>query len=372
MKALGADIYRTPTEVPSSDPRSNLGVAERICKELGKKAFEPDQYSNENNWKAHYENTAMEIWQSCEGRVDAVVMGVGTGGTISGVGRRLKELNPNIKIVGVDPEGSLLAGGGPDVGKPYQVEGIGYDFIPDVMDTHVVDLWIKVNDRESFQMARRLIKEEGLLCGGSGGSALCGTLSAVKKLGLDSTKRVVVILPDSVRNYMTKFISDDWMLVHGFMDPQETEYYKKEGKNETIKLNEMTRSTPVVDMTATGRDLLRFSGESVVAVSSKDSITGVVQMAKFAIKMLHSDRDVLEANVLRLMAKEFFVLPTNTTMDIAKAYLSTGFPIFVADEPLDKNSTSSSVVNESSKTKSASSSSFKTIPMLDLQKFISQ
>jgi len=170
---------------------------------------------------AHYAGTAEEILEQTDGKVDMVIVTAGTGGTLTGIARKIKEKLPNCKVIGVDPDGSILA-------KPdslngaihsYKVEGIGYDFIPTVCDRDVslVDKWYKTFDQESFVMARRLIKEEGLLCGGSSGSAMVGALKAAKEFGLQPGQRVVVILPDSVRNYMSKFLSDDWMVENGFM-----------------------------------------------------------------------------------------------------------------------------------------------------------
>ena len=153
------------------------------------------------------EGTGEEIWKQCEGRIDAVVLTAGTGGTLSGVARALKRHNSDIQVIGVDPAGSLLAG--PEEIRPYKVEGIGYDFIPDVLDRGLVDEWIKTEDQHSFQMARRLIRQEGLLVGGSSGSAVWAAVEIAKKYG--PNKRVVTLLPDSVRNYMTKFLDDQWM-----------------------------------------------------------------------------------------------------------------------------------------------------------------
>ena len=215
MEALGAKIYRTPTELAHDHPDSLLGVAKRLHEEIEDSVI-PDQYNNPDNPEAHYNGTAPEIWDDFGDSLDMVVISSGTGGTITGIARYLKEKNPDILIVGVDPEGSIL--GGREPGPPYQVEGIGYDFIPEVLDLSIVDDWIYSNDKDSFLMARRLIREEGLLVGGSSGAAVWGTLEAIKKH--PDVKKVLVILPDSIRNYLTKFVSDDWMREHGFLDEE--------------------------------------------------------------------------------------------------------------------------------------------------------
>ncbi len=213
MEALGAVIYRTPTEAAHDDPESLLGVAKRLNEEIEDSVI-PDQYNNPDNPDAHYATTGPEIWDDFGDSLDMVVISSGTGGTITGVARYLKEKNPDILIVGVDPEGSIL--GGREIVGTYQVEGIGYDFVPEVLDQSLVDDWIYSNDKVSFQMARRLIREEGLLIGGSSGAAVWGTLEAIKKY--PQVEKVLVILPDSIRNYLTKFVSDDWMREYGFLD----------------------------------------------------------------------------------------------------------------------------------------------------------
>ena len=212
LEALGAEIIRTPTEAAWDSPDSHIGVARRL-KDVIPKAHILDQYSNPSNPSAHEEGTAAEILAQCEGRLDAVVMTAGTGGTITGVARALKRALPHVQIIGVDPEGSILAG--PGEIKSYKVEGIGYDFIPDVLDTKLVDRWVKSNDRDSFRVARRLIRQEGLLCGGSSGAAVCAALQVGKTM--QAGQRLVVVLPDSIRNYMSKFVNDAWLRQHGFL-----------------------------------------------------------------------------------------------------------------------------------------------------------
>jgi len=212
LEALGAEIIRTPTEAAWDSPESHIGVARRL-KEVIPNAHILDQYSNPSNPLAHEEGTGREIIDQCEGKLDAVVMTAGTGGTISGVARVIKREVPGCKIIGVDPEGSILAG--PGEIKSYKVEGIGYDFIPDVLDRRLVDRWVKSNDRDSFLVARQLIRQEGLLVGGSSGSAVWAALQICREL--PAGKRVVVILPDSIRNYLSKFVDDRWMRQQGFV-----------------------------------------------------------------------------------------------------------------------------------------------------------
>jgi cystathionine beta-synthase/cysteine synthase A len=212
LERLGAKIYRTPTEVASNDPDSHISLARKLQKQLPNSHI-LNQYGNENNPGAHYQYTAQEIIDDFGNTLDMVVAGAGTGGTISGIAKRLKEFKPSIKIIGVDPIGSILGGG--DKVTPYEIEGIGYDFIPDVLNNRLIDSYIKTNDQNSFDMARRMIREEGLLVGGSSGSAMWAALQAVKSL--QAGEKCLVILPDSIRNYMSKFANDNWMNEHGFL-----------------------------------------------------------------------------------------------------------------------------------------------------------
>lgn len=211
LESLGAVIYRTPTEAAWDAPDSHISLAKRLQQEIPRSHI-LDQYANPNNPLAHYEGTAQEIIDDIGPDLAMVVMGPGTGGTISGVGKRLKEYNPDIQIIGADPYGSIL-GGGTEVSS-YQVEGIGYDFFPKVLDNSLVDHYVKVNDQDSFTIARRLIREEGLLVGGSSGTATWAALQAAKTL--KPHQKCLVILPDSIRNYLSKFPDDNWMKANGF------------------------------------------------------------------------------------------------------------------------------------------------------------
>ena len=213
LEALGAKIYRTPTEAAWDAPDSHISLANKLQKEIPNSHI-LDQYANPDNPNVHYHFTAQEILDDMDNELDMVVMGAGTGGTITGVARRLKEAKPNIQIIGVDPFGSIL-GGGTDI-HPYLVEGIGYDFIPKVLDNSLIDKYIKVNDKDSFLTARRLIREEGLLVGGSSGTAVWAALQAAKSL--HAKQKCLVILPDSIRNYLTKFADDKWMKDHDFIN----------------------------------------------------------------------------------------------------------------------------------------------------------
>lgn len=220
LRALGATIIRTPTQAAWDAPESHIGVARRLLKEIPNSHI-LDQYTNENNPLAHEFGTAEEIWAQTGGKVTAVVAGAGTGGTISGLAKGLKKHDKNVKIIAADPHGSILAVpealNEEQANIPYKVEGIGYDFIPDVLDRELVDKWYKTDDRESFQLARRLIAEEGLLVGGSSGSALAAVLKAVKDFNLGKGDVVVVILPDSIRSYLSKFADDDWLAANGLL-----------------------------------------------------------------------------------------------------------------------------------------------------------
>lgn len=212
LQAYGAEIILAPTNVPTASPDSYLSVARRIASEMPG-AFMPDQFSNAANPITHYAATGPEIWEQTEGKVGVLVSGLGSGGAISGTGKYLKEKNPKIIIVGADPQGSILSGG---PSHSYQVEGVGQNFIPDVMTLSLIDFWVRVGDREAFLMARRIAREEGLLVGGSSGLALCAALDVCATL--DPSTVVVVLFMDTGRNYLSKIYCDAWMKKQGFLD----------------------------------------------------------------------------------------------------------------------------------------------------------
>jgi len=220
LRALGARVVIAPTNVPPDSPENYYHVARRIAQETSN-TYMPDQYSNPNNPLVHYNTTGPEIWKQTDGKVDVVVIGMGTGGTITGVGKYLKERKPAVKVVGVDPEGSIFYNHFNKIEGatyPYKVEGIGEDFLPKTLVFDYVDEIIPVSDKDSFLMARRLAREEGLLVGGSAGAAMHATLQVASNLPED--KVVVVLFPDTGRNYLSKMYSDEWMLELGYIESE--------------------------------------------------------------------------------------------------------------------------------------------------------
>ncbi|TPX33421.1 cystathionine beta-synthase [Synchytrium endobioticum] len=327
LKGLGAEIIRTPTEAAWDSPDSHIGVAKRLNHEILNSLI-PDQYSNIHNPLAHYEDTAEEILVQCSGHLDMFVAGAGTGGTIAGVGKKLKEKLPNVRVVGADPNGSILAVPESLNGEgihSYKVEGIGYDFIPKVLDRQWVDEWVKTDDKESFLMARRLIREEGLLCGGSSGTALVAAIKAAK--GLKKGQRVVVLLPDSVRNYMTKFLNDDWMKQSGFTD----EASKKVEEQEKLQWGGATirdLSLPqavTVPQTMSTRDaigIMQSKGFDQVPVTSSVSSSKLVGLATLG-------------NILAKVASKRITLDDPVSVSMFTWNANRKFMEITQDTPLD-------------------------------------
>ncbi|KAG6450000.1 hypothetical protein O3G_MSEX006343 [Manduca sexta] len=239
ISLLGAQVVQTPAMAPWDSPESFVSVTKKMLAE-DPNAISLDQYKNDVNPWTHYEYTAEEIL-SLVPDLDMIVIGAGTGGTVSGVAKKVKERRPDCVVVVVDPKGSIIF----DEGRPnlYFVEGIGGDFVPDVLDKSLIDIIEKPNDYDAFNMSREIIKKEGLLCGGSSGAAMISTIRAVKKLKLGAGKRVVVILPDGIRNYMTKFVTDQWMEAHLFKEPPEREFMWWDRCISNLTIN---RSVPLV------------------------------------------------------------------------------------------------------------------------------
>jgi len=339
LKALGAEIIRTPTEAAWDAPDSHIGVAKRLNSELPNSHI-LDQYANPSNPNAHYEGTAEEILYQCDGKVDMVVIGAGTGGTISGIAKKLKEKLPNIKVVGVDPHGSILAQ--PETLNEkgihsYHVEGIGYDFIPDVLDRSLVDIWVKTEDKEAFTMARRLIKEEGLLCGGSSGTAMAAAVKAAQELG--EGQRCVVILPDSVRNYMTKFLSDGWMLENNFVEEEvvgnqwwTSHVVENLGLSEPVTLSIKSTVAEAIDtMKARGFD-------QVPVTTDEGTVKGTVTIGNIT-SLLVSGRIKLDDTVDKALYKQFKKVTPSTKLSLLSQLFDnnqTAFVVVVDPNNLEK------------------------------------
>ncbi|MDQ3620657.1 MAG: cystathionine beta-synthase [Actinomycetota bacterium] len=334
LRAYGAEVVIAPTAVPPDSPESYYRVADRLTAQIPG-AFQPNQYFNDDNPRTHYETTGPEIWKQTEGKITHFVTGVGTGGTISGTGRYLKEQNPDVVVVGGDPEGSIYTGSEP---RPYLVEGIGEDFWPDTFDRTIVDRWVTVSDRDSFVMARRVTRREGLLVGGSGGTAMCAALEVARDLGPDDV--MVVIIPDSGRGYLSKVFNDAWMLQNGFIDRPGTQARIGE------ILSAKRRIEPdIPDLVAVGShesvgraiDILQSYGISQIPIAKTESPDDIAEIVgsiheRTLLDRVFRDRDAIDREVVEVMDPPLPVIQATSGVEEMVVDLSKGAEAIVVAE----------------------------------------
>ena len=327
LRAYGAEVIITPTAVPPESPESYYRVADRLTEEIPG-AFQPNQYFNQENPAAHEATTGPEIWRQTDGTIDVFVCSVGTGGTITGTARYLKGMKPDIQVVGADPEGSLLSGG--DV-HPYLTEGIGEDFWPETFDPSIVDRWVRVSDRDAFRTARMITRQEGILAGGSCGTAVFAALEVARDL--DETKTVVVILPDTGRNYLTKLYSDPWLLQYGLLD-----------RPEVVRVEEVLSAKhgdtpPLVTVNAHDKarqavDILQrysISQAPVVREPSMDVSQFVGAIAERALlDRIFRDPDALQADVAEVMGAPIPMVEFDDPIEVAFGELQRQPAVLVA------------------------------------------
>jgi cystathionine beta-synthase len=324
LRAYGAEVVITPTNVPTDSPESYYGVAERLVSEIPG-AFMPNQWHNHANPEAHYLTTGPEIWEQTAGTITHFVSGIGTGGTISGTARFLKEQNPAIVVVGADPEGSIYSG---DTPKSYKVEGIGMSYLPETVDLKVIDEITRVSDRESFLMTRRITREEGLLVGGSSGTACVAAVALARTLPPEAV--LVVVFPDSGRGYMSKIFNDDWMIANGFI--------AEGGRRATV--GDVLRSkTPLPPMITIGEndvvkdalELLRRYAISQLPVMRGQEVVGSINDVA-VMQAVFDQQDLLHEPVRDVMGRAFPVLDSATEIDRAYKLLSLANSAIVVTE----------------------------------------
>ncbi len=324
LRAYGAEVVVTPSNVANDSPESYYSVANRLAVEIPG-AFQPNQFHNHHNPDAHYHTTGPEIWEQTRGTVTHFVAGIGTGGTISGTARYLKERNPNIHVIGADPEGSIYSG---DTPRSYAVEGIGLNYLPETVDLKVIDEIVRVSDRESFLMARRIAREEGLLVGGSSGTAAVAAIKLAKTLPNDAI--VVVLFPDSGRGYMSKIFNDDWMIANGFLS---------EGKRRATVGDMLRGKTPLPpmitvaqdDTVSTALELLRRYEISQIPVMHGHEVIGSIN--DVAVMQAVFDRaDIIHQPVTEVMGRPFPALEQSEEIDRAYKLLTLANPAIVVTD----------------------------------------
>jgi cystathionine beta-synthase len=315
LKAYGAEIVVTPTSVPPDSPESYNGVADRLAREVPG-AWRPNQFANLANPDVHYRTTGPEIWEQSAGAITAFVAGAGTGGTLSGVGRYLKEQNPEVRIIGADPEGSVLSGDSP---KPWKVEGIGEDFLPKTLNGQMVDEWVRVGDAESFHTARALARKEGILAGGSSGTAVAAALRYARRLTADDM--VVALVADTGRNYLSKFYDDTWLA--------ENKLTQSEPRIQTVGdllRARGPRTLMTIDPDATAAEaveLMQTSGISQLPVLRDGRAVGSIQEVTLA-RILHDEADPAQVHVVDIMARPLPQLDVAVNLDEAYRLLMAG------------------------------------------------
>ena len=326
LKAYGAEVVITPTNVPPDSPESYSGVADRLAREIPG-AWRPNQFGNMANPEVHYRTTGPEIWEQTNGQITAFVSGVGTGGTLSGVARYLREMNPDIKIIGADPDGSVLSGGTP---KPWKVEGIGEDFVPRTFDSKYVDEWLRIGDAESFQTARMLARREGLLLGGSTGTNVAAALRYAQRLGPNDL--IVAVGCDTGRNYLSKFFDDRWLSDNhlAYAEPPTKsigDLIRKRGPRELVKIAPDATAEQAIRM-------LETKGISQLPVIAADgSPVGSVQEVTLA-RILHDGRDPNQVKIGDIMARPLPTLDVTMHLDEAYRLLLAGYTGVLATQQL--------------------------------------
>jgi cystathionine beta-synthase len=315
LKAYGAEVVITPTNVAPDSPESYNGVADRLAREIPG-AWRPNQFTNLANPEIHYRTTGPEIWEQTEGQISAFVAGVGTGGTVSGVGRYLKERNPEVKIIGADPEGSVLSGGAP---RPWKVEGIGEDFVPKTFNSQVVDEWIRVGDAESFHVARALARREGILAGGSSGTNVAAALRYAQRLTRNHL--VVALVCDTGRNYLSKFFDDQWLADNNLLLKEQPAH----SLGDLLKTRG-PRALVTISPDATAADAIEAmqkAGISQLPVLEGGKPVGAIQEVTLA-RLLHDNSDPAVLPVGEIMARPLPTLDATVHLDEAYRLLMAG------------------------------------------------
>jgi cystathionine beta-synthase len=310
LRAYGAEVVVAPTDVPPDSPQSYYRVADRLTEEIPG-AFQPNQYFNQANPQAHYESTGPEIWEQTAGRITHLVCGVGTGGTVTGTVRYLRERKPDIEVIGADPEGSIYSGGAENV-RPYLVEGVGEDFWPATFDPSAVDRWITVSDRDSFLTTRRLALVEGILAGGSGGLAVHAALAVAAEIK-DPEAVIVVIIPDGGRSYLSKIYSDSWLRQYGFLERESTltvgEVLKRKSEaGEIPTLLSVETHHRVRDAVSLLHEH-RVSQLPVVSPHDPETVVGSIS-ERGLLKQAAEDPSRLDAEILAVMEPPFTAVST--------------------------------------------------------------